>query len=110
MGRTQTTHETDQSRERLLRRATTLAALAIPRPVCGEVLQSNYGWMRAEDLEQIAEGWRSLLRDSFAARLDEAMSHAETRHWSLLRLPGFQPVDLPADYRHRVAERLQHDA
>ena len=69
MIRTPTTHDTDQSRERLIRRVATLAALAIPRPVCGEALQSNYGGMPVDDLEQVAEGWRPVLRDSFAARL-----------------------------------------
>lgn len=70
MSWTQTTCETDQSRERLRRRVATLAALAIPRPVSGESLRRNYDGIGAEDLNQIAEGWRSILRDSFAARLE----------------------------------------
>jgi hypothetical protein len=67
MRTTQTRHETSQACERLIRRAVTLAALTIPRPVCGEALPNKYGEMHAEDLERIAESWRSVLRDRFAA-------------------------------------------
>jgi hypothetical protein len=70
MSQTQTKPETDQTCERLRRRVATLAALAIPRAVCAEALQSMYIAMHADELEQIAEGWRSVLRDSFAARLE----------------------------------------
>jgi hypothetical protein len=69
MSGTETIPDADQARERLNRQVATFAAFAIPRSVCGEALQGKYGGMPAEELEQIAEGWRSVLRHSFAARL-----------------------------------------
>lgn len=70
------TAETRQLRERLIRRTATLAVFAIPRPVCYETLRRNYSGMDAKELQRIAEGWRSVLRDSFAARL-KALSDAQ---------------------------------